>query len=130
MGTTSPLRIAVLSRHALIRMGMTSLLQSGGGVARVVDPMGLNGQVDGVDVTIYDLTAVTESHLVSSRYDAEEDLRHLIRRAPVVGLTRDEREDLDEVAYALGVRVLVSESVSPRGLFDALYTATGRARCP
>ncbi len=48
----------------------------------------------------------------------------------MVGLTRDEREDLDEVAYALGVRVLVSESVSPRRLFDALYTATGRTRCP
>jgi DNA-binding NarL/FixJ family response regulator len=107
-------------------MGMASLLQSGGQLAWVVETLGETG---GVDVAVYDLAAVMdEAAPLSAQLGARQDLRHLVRKVPVVGLTRDAREDLDEASYALGVRVTVSESVSVEGLFKALHAATGRSR--
>jgi DNA-binding NarL/FixJ family response regulator len=115
----------------MVRLGMAALLQSGGDLARVVDTASHNGHVGGVDVAVYDLAAVVEAGAqVSGQLDARIDLQHLVRKVPVVGLTRDGREDLDEAGYALGLRVVVSESVSAKELFDAIYAAAGRGRRP
>src|SRR3954447_22999451 len=94
-----PLRVGVVSGHPLIRVGVTSLLQSVGDVARVVETAAETGHAADADVVVYDLAAVVdEAAPLPGRLDARDDLEHLVRRVPVVGLTRDGREDLDEAS--------------------------------
>lgn len=118
-----PLRVAVLSRYPLIRIGVTGLLHAAGDVVRVVDTASHDGHLSGMDAVLYDLAVIGDP-------DAQRDLQHLLDTVPVVGLTRQGNEDLGERARALGVGVLVPESVTVEELFAALYAATGRRGRP
>jgi DNA-binding NarL/FixJ family response regulator len=110
--------VSVLSRHALVRLGLTALVNTHPDRAVVVDTVALDGRLQHVDVAVYDLAGLAEN---------VGDLERLARgRIPVVGLARDERAHLTDGAEALGVRCIVQEHVSSTGLIKALEQAAGR----
>jgi DNA-binding NarL/FixJ family response regulator len=116
--------VAVISRYALVRAGLSFLVDSAPDRARVVDWSGRAGQVGSVDVVLYDLAGLAVDENV-------DDLRHVLAtRVPVVGLARDGREDLAEGARTMGVRTIVSESASAAQLLGHLERAAGRFCSP
>jgi DNA-binding NarL/FixJ family response regulator len=116
----SPLRVAVISRYALIRTGLTSLIHAAPGRAVVVDAAERDGHLRHLDVVVYDLAGLTGGENV-------DDLRHLLHaRLPVVGLVRDRRADLADGAHVLGLRSVVSEQISSEELIEHLERAAGR----
>jgi DNA-binding NarL/FixJ family response regulator len=121
MGELAPLRVAVISRYALVRAGLTHLVHTDTTRAVVIDTSQHDGQVRDADVVLYDLASMTAD-------ENEHDLRHLLAgRIPVVGLARDGRQDLADGAKVLGVGTIVPEDVSSKELLDVLEDATGRA---
>lgn len=109
---------AIYSPHSLIRAGLVHLVQQhprrvvlvGGTDLDPHEPLGP------VDVVVYDL---------ARRWGHPDELRQLVAAVPVVGVTREGRDDLSERARAAGVRQVVGEDVSAVGLVDALARVTG-----
>ncbi len=121
MGELAPLRVAVISRYALVRVGLTHLVQADTTRAVVIDPSHHDGHGHDADVVLYDLASMTAD-------ENENDLRHLLAgRIPVVGLARDGRQDLADGAKVLGVGTIVREDVSAHELLVVLERVTGRA---
>ena len=111
-----PLRVAVVSRHALIRAGLTHLVGLDPHRATVVTSGdGEPGVVDH-DVTIVDLAGKTHS----------VDLCHLVTagRRPVVVLTRGDDPELAGRLRSLGVHHVVPMDVTA----EALLTVSRRLR--
>jgi DNA-binding NarL/FixJ family response regulator len=116
--------VAVISRYALVRAGLSSLVGSAPDRARVVDWSEHDRQVSRVDVVLYDLAGLAADENV-------DDLRHLLAtRIPVVGLARDGREDLADGARTMGVRTIVTENASAAQLLGHLERAVGRFGAP
>jgi DNA-binding NarL/FixJ family response regulator len=116
----APLRVAVLSRYALVRVGLSTLVSTQPQRAVVIDVAALDGHLQHADVVLYDLASL------AVREDST-DLEHLLRgQIPVVGLARDARSELTEGARALGVASIVPEQTSAEALVEALESAAGR----
>jgi DNA-binding CsgD family transcriptional regulator len=112
----SVLRVGVVSSYALVRAGMTRLVDGHAGRAAVVQAAGHDGQLAGLDVVIYDLGGL--------RGDAQHpDLLQLLGTVPVVGLARGPRDALGVGARTLGVDHIVDEAVSASDLLDVLEAA-------
>jgi DNA-binding NarL/FixJ family response regulator len=112
--------VAVISGYALVRAGLTQLVQTAGDRVVVVDTGEHDGHLGHADVVLYDLAGLTSDENV-------DDLRHLLSGGvPVVGLARDGRTDLGEGARTLGVRTILAESVSAAELVGHLERAAGR----
>lgn len=121
-GERAPLRVAVLSPHAVVRAGLVQLVQASAGRAVVV-AADRSCRLGGVDVVVHDLTALAGR-------SGSAELQHLLGAVAVVGMARDERPHLEDAARAAGVRHLVPESVTPEALLDALELAAGRRAAP
>jgi DNA-binding NarL/FixJ family response regulator len=116
----SPLRVAVISKYSLIRVGLAQLVHAASDRAIVVDTSSQDGHLQHVDVVLYDLAGLAADENVN-------DLKHLLRgKIPVVGLARDGREHLDEGAKALGVATILPERVTAPELITHLERVTGR----
>ena len=120
--TGTPLQVAVVSRHELIRVGLHHLLSADPRRAVVVDVSDRHGHLRGHDVAVYDLNGLIDS--------TGDDLSLLVSRGvPVVALEPHARTDLGRAALAAGVAAVVPMSVTAPHLLDVLHQATaGRRR--
>jgi DNA-binding NarL/FixJ family response regulator len=116
---SSPLKVAILSRHELIRAGLTSLVRRFPERATVVDISRWDGHPSSAEVALYDLAALADH--------GTDDLRHLIASTPVVGLSRDSRDDLRDGARTVGVCEFVTEAVAAEELIATLERAANRS---
>src|SRR4051794_7498825 len=113
----APLRVAVLSRYALMRVGLTALVNAHPSRAVVVDVAAQDGHIHHADVALYDLAGLNTDENCT-------DLEHLLGGdIAVVGLARDGRSHLSERARALGVRSIVEEQITSETLLAALEGA-------
>ncbi len=116
----APLRVAVHSRYALVRVGLSALVGAHPRRAVVVDLSEGDRQAGHVDVVLFDLAGLDTA-------EDRADLEHLLGLdLPVVGLARERRRCLSDAARALGVRAVVEEEVSSEHLLTALEGAAGR----
>jgi DNA-binding NarL/FixJ family response regulator len=111
------LRVAVISRYPLVRLGLTHMIEATSS-ATVVDLARHDGGLTHLDAAVYDLAALAVER-------SGDELGHLVGTVPVVGLARDGRGDLTEGARAVGVRTFVAESATGAELLDALGEASG-----
>jgi DNA-binding NarL/FixJ family response regulator len=122
MSMSKPLRVAVISRHALTRAGLTHLIEFDPDRAVVVDV----GMADGLadhDVVVYDLAGREATE--------EEVLRHLIAsKTAVVALQTEFRPDVSERVLAMGVADVVSMNVTAEVLVACLEHAAAGRRIP
>jgi len=116
----TPLQVAVISRHALVRAGLTHLIQDDPCRARVVD-VGDAAQGHPLDVVVYD---------VAGRDPAEDDdLRQLIAsRIAVVALQSDSGPDDAERILAMGAADVVSMDLTAQALLHSLEQAAAGHR--
>jgi DNA-binding NarL/FixJ family response regulator len=117
-----PLRVAVVSRNEVIRLGLTQLLDGHGDDRTVVvHTAAHDGHLRGADVVVYDLTGSTPTE--------EADLAHLTAsRTPVVAVQPHPHSDLGEDARVTGVTELVGLDVTAVELLAAVErAATGRS---
>ena len=106
---TKPLRVAVISRHELTRVGLTRLIELDPDRAQVVAAGEADGSADPHDVTVYDL---------AGRVAREDDgLRHLVAagHAVVVLQPRSGSDDTESV-LAMGAADVVSMDVTADAL--------------
>ena len=111
-----PLRVAVLSRHALTRAGVAQLLSEGGDRSAVVEGPLRFGPLRGHDVVVLDLTDVTEAVLDDLTVLTSEDV-------PVVALTPTACQALVETALGLGAAGTVPMDIAAAALLQALELA-------
>jgi DNA-binding NarL/FixJ family response regulator len=120
---STPLRVAVISRHELTRAGLTHLIQSDPDRAVVVET-GTSDGLDDHDVTVYDL----------SGHEAcdDDNLRHLIAsQTAVVALHAEFRADESESVLAMGFADVVPMDVTAGALFERIErAASGRCVTP
>jgi NarL family two-component system response regulator LiaR len=119
-----PLRVVVVSRHALTRAGLTRLLEAEAGRDLVVDCHDGPGQPGCCDVVVYDL---------GGRDVAEDDeLRRLIAgTTAVVVLQADLRTGSSERALAMGAADVISVDVTGEELLASIEgAAAGRRVSP
>jgi NarL family two-component system response regulator LiaR len=110
--TSGPIRVAVLSRYQLVRVGLAQMLGRDPSRTVVVNTAHHDGHLDQSVVVVYDLSGLEAG---------EADLNHLVSSGvPLVGLTRHGRDHLTEGARTLGVRALVGEDVSVDQLLAAV----------
>ncbi len=116
MTTPEPVRVAVVSRYPLVRAGLVCLLSRDPGRAVVVDTASQDGHLGDRDlVVVYDLAGLAPG---------DDDLGHLLASgASVVGLTRNDRDDLAASARVLGIHEIVPEDVSAERLLEAIKDA-------
>ena len=113
---STPLRVAVVSRHELVRAGLCQLLGTDPGRATVVATQEASTDLPDHDVAIYDLTGS----------DAQAGgLRLLLESTPmpVVIVTTEADADLAARLLGQGIAGLVTMDVTP----DALLTRLERA---
>jgi len=118
-------RVAVLSRHQLIRAGLTQLLSCDNSRALVVaGPVGA-GDLEGVDVVVFDLVADLGGHLDP----VPEELAVLLaERVSVLAVTSHGKSHLAETALAMGVAEVVHLDVAGEALLQAVErVAAGHA---
>ncbi len=118
----TPLHVAVVSRHELIRVGLHHLLSTDPSRAVVADLSHRHSQLRGHDVAVYDLNGLVDSTV--------DDLSQLLRSGvPVVALEPHARADLGRGALAAGVAAVVPMSITAPHLLDVLdQAAAGRRR--
>jgi DNA-binding NarL/FixJ family response regulator len=110
----------VISRYALMRLGMAAMVNARPSRAVVVDTAAQDGHLQYVDVALYDLASL---HLG----ETGDDLQHLLDgKIPVVGIERDQQGHHGDGAKALGVKLVVPEQVSTDSLLETLEEAAGR----
>jgi DNA-binding NarL/FixJ family response regulator len=115
---TKPLRVAVISRHALTRAGLTHLIEFEPDRAVVVGA-GKADRLADHDVVVYELAGREATE--------DNDLRHLIAsKTAVVALQTEFRPDVSERVLAMGVADVVSMNVTAEILLERLeHTAAG-----
>ncbi|MDX6374949.1 MAG: hypothetical protein QOD98_3937 [Nocardioidaceae bacterium] len=120
---STPLRVAVISRHELTRAGLTQLIEFDPDRAVVVGTDSAAGLADH-DVAVYDLAGREATE--------DNDLRHLIAsNTAVVALQTEFRPDVSERALAMGVADVVSMKVTGEVLLERLeHAAAGRRVAP
>lgn len=117
---STPLRVAVVSRHGLVRAGLNHLLGLEPDRARVVAAQGSPANLPDHDVAIYDLTG-SDGHAIGLRRVLESTVR------PVVVITTDADLELATQLRGQGVAGLVTMSVTVDALLGTLEkAATGR----
>jgi DNA-binding NarL/FixJ family response regulator len=111
----------VVSRHPLVRAGLTALLAEYPDRVHVVDVSSQDGHLGGQDAAVYDLAALVDG--------ADDDVQHVISsRIPVVALTPPSPSGLGERAVAVGVAEVVPMDITAAGLVLALErAASGRS---
>jgi len=102
----------VVSRYALIRAGLTAMIETRPDRAVLVDAAMVDGGAAAPDVAVCDLACAANG--------ADSDPLTLFSRLPVVGLTREGQPHLVDRAREAGVTCVVSEHVTPDRLLDAL----------
>jgi DNA-binding NarL/FixJ family response regulator len=114
------LRVAVLSRHHVIRAGLAQLLSRDSTRAVVVEaPVGV-GHLTGHDVVVLDLL----EDLAAYRSPMPKELARLLAaRVPVVALTCQQTSHLAEIALAMGVSGIVHLDANAEGLLQAVERA-------
>ena len=111
-----PLRALVLSKHELVRAGLTQLLSSDARRVSVVERLTQAGDLRSLDVVVFDLSG----HLGA----LPRELPVLLaKRVPVLVLTAHERSYLTESVLALGVAGTVHLNLTAEELIRAVELA-------
>ena len=116
---TRPLRVAVVSRHELIRAGLAQLLGADADRATVLLPA--SGTHEVPDVIVYDLAGPDSA-------DDDTLLQLVGSSLPVVALQPSSRRDQAESALAMGAAHVVSMDVTGSALLDVVEEAAAGRR--
>jgi DNA-binding NarL/FixJ family response regulator len=114
-----PIRVAVISRHHVVRAGLVSLVAQLRGRAVVTDAASVDTDLCGHDIAIYDLGAGHDSSTYA-------DLQRLLDTGTqVIGLVYDtQRDTVPDVTGA--TRHVITLSVTPEQLLEVLERTTAR----
>jgi len=113
-----PVRVAVVSRSAVVRAGLVQLVAQLGSGAVVTAAVSIDGRLSGHDVVVYDLGAIVDDDR------ALRDLRSLVRSSSrVIGLVYDLGQLTEATSVATGAP-LITLAVTPEEFATTLRAVT------